>query len=634
MSTEIDYDIFISHASEDKDSLARPLSNALSRKGLLVWFDEQVLKLGDSLQSRIDDGLARSRIGVVILSKHFFKKQWTKKELNGLFALSVGKGRRIIPVWHEISIQTVLENSPMLADSLAIQSTHGVEAISDAILSLAYPPRWNAQLVEIGNAAQIKRLISSGDLVQALERTTRLANIDGASLPMTTRSMLEGVQIIHAGLLMSIGNTDEASDYVHAMLMRMGEGALLPPYRLAFQLLADSLSGKPNLKTDAALIAPSAFSVPGMPGSLDIVIVACSALFTTGHYGLVLKTLALASHLGKEGSGVSSQYHWLELESLWMKEDYEGYILASSNLSERFSGNDPLERSLEASARVRRLRAQMYLMQWDEAILSQQELEHFATCDYPDVQSSVAWARAYKVYAQRRNGALVEAQFWAEQFLNNYAVPHRAEAHEEQIAYVLVESAYCARDQLDPVAVNAWIHRLDEFLMKRHGSSLHAERCYAWCALGDTFNNLGDFEKCLLVCETLESISTGLSIESKNARAMLPTLKAEALVGRFMLGVTSSRSELASAKALIDRALEISRTSKRLGTLAFINFLRMEMAKAAHNVLAAWELGGADWVYEEIMEALQANDNYHQDFLSFVEQTIDTYSTHIQACDV
>lgn len=63
-----EYDVFICHASEDKEEIARPLAEALSLKKLHVWYDEFTLKLGDSLRGTIDYGLANFRYGVVILS--------------------------------------------------------------------------------------------------------------------------------------------------------------------------------------------------------------------------------------------------------------------------------------------------------------------------------------------------------------------------------------------------------------------------------------------------------------------------------------------------------------------------------------------------------------------------------------
>jgi TIR domain len=51
------WDIFICHASEDKEAIARPLANALKQAGLDVWYDEFTLTLGDSLRRKIDYGL-------------------------------------------------------------------------------------------------------------------------------------------------------------------------------------------------------------------------------------------------------------------------------------------------------------------------------------------------------------------------------------------------------------------------------------------------------------------------------------------------------------------------------------------------------------------------------------------------
>ena len=53
---EVEYDLFISHASEDKDDFVRPLANALKSLGVKVWYDEFTLKIGDSLRGSIDRG--------------------------------------------------------------------------------------------------------------------------------------------------------------------------------------------------------------------------------------------------------------------------------------------------------------------------------------------------------------------------------------------------------------------------------------------------------------------------------------------------------------------------------------------------------------------------------------------------
>lgn len=103
------FDVFISHASEDKDNIARELSIMLERLGLSVWYDENTLMLGDSIRQRIDEGLKKSAYGVLILSKYFFEKHWTQKELAGLMALN----KKILPIWHNIGHTEVVEFSPI-----------------------------------------------------------------------------------------------------------------------------------------------------------------------------------------------------------------------------------------------------------------------------------------------------------------------------------------------------------------------------------------------------------------------------------------------------------------------------------------------------------------------------------------
>jgi len=55
------WDLFICHASEDKEEIVRLLVNALMNAGYKVWYDEFELKLGDSLRKSIDRGLSQSK---------------------------------------------------------------------------------------------------------------------------------------------------------------------------------------------------------------------------------------------------------------------------------------------------------------------------------------------------------------------------------------------------------------------------------------------------------------------------------------------------------------------------------------------------------------------------------------------
>jgi hypothetical protein len=135
------HDVFICHATEDKDSAARPVAKGLSSAGLSVWYDEFSLTLGDSLRRSIDRGLADSRYGVVILSPSFFKKNWPQAELDGLFAKEISGDKMILPLWHDLDRKDVLEKSPLLADRVAAKTSDGIDAVIEKILNVIEPER-------------------------------------------------------------------------------------------------------------------------------------------------------------------------------------------------------------------------------------------------------------------------------------------------------------------------------------------------------------------------------------------------------------------------------------------------------------------------------------------------------------
>jgi hypothetical protein len=133
--TEREFDVFISHASDDKDELVRPLAEALRASGLEVWYDEFELKLGDSLRRKIDAGIARARFGIVVLSEAFFAKHWTNYELDGIVNAQVTGKQVVLPLWHGVGHDEVSSFSPSLADKVAVDTaTRAVEEIASEIV--------------------------------------------------------------------------------------------------------------------------------------------------------------------------------------------------------------------------------------------------------------------------------------------------------------------------------------------------------------------------------------------------------------------------------------------------------------------------------------------------------------------
>ena len=164
------WDVFVCHASEDKDSFVHPLAVSLRRLGVEVWYDKFSLRLGDSLSRSIDDGLANSRFGVVVISPHFIGKAWPERELSGLVSREIDQGRVIIPIWHGVTRRQVLNFSPPLADKLAIRTEEYATAEDVAIQVLretrpdlyAKHPRSELERLATGEAIR--------DLQQELKR--------------------------------------------------------------------------------------------------------------------------------------------------------------------------------------------------------------------------------------------------------------------------------------------------------------------------------------------------------------------------------------------------------------------------------------------------------------------------------
>lgn len=132
------WDVFISHANDDKETVARPLATLLESKGLRVWLDEQQLKVGDSLSGKINDGLAFSQFGIVILSPAFFANDYPQKELQALLSRQTSQGRYILPVLHGLEHSELKSLAPLIADLLAISTSRGLEVVASELKRSAF----------------------------------------------------------------------------------------------------------------------------------------------------------------------------------------------------------------------------------------------------------------------------------------------------------------------------------------------------------------------------------------------------------------------------------------------------------------------------------------------------------------
>jgi hypothetical protein len=170
--------LFLSHASEDKDDLVRPLAERL-RADFNVWYDEYELVLGDSLLQKINEGLQKCDYGVVVLSQHFFAKRWPKAELDGLFALETNEKKVILPIWKDVTEDDVKAFSPILSGRLGVLYADGIERIISEIkraVGITERVRDLAQIKWKQRFASLDNDLSHQKAVEARNRTVEGVN--------------------------------------------------------------------------------------------------------------------------------------------------------------------------------------------------------------------------------------------------------------------------------------------------------------------------------------------------------------------------------------------------------------------------------------------------------------------------
>ena len=121
---ELQYDVFVSHAWEDKEDFVEEFIQELRDLEIRVWYDKRRIKWGDSMRAKIDEGLRKSRFGVAVLSPNYIAegKYWTKAELDGLFQMESVNGKTLLPIWHKLTKKEVMDYSPIIASKLAMNT--------------------------------------------------------------------------------------------------------------------------------------------------------------------------------------------------------------------------------------------------------------------------------------------------------------------------------------------------------------------------------------------------------------------------------------------------------------------------------------------------------------------------------
>jgi len=195
--------LFISHASEDKDSFVRPLAEAL-KVHFEVWYDEYKLTLGDSLLRKINAGLASSDYGVVVLSPAFFQKKWPQTELDGLYALEQETRKVILPIWKDIDAAGVRQYSPILAGRLAVPASDGIDRV----------------------VAEIKRAVDVSERSRELSQSDNLAlRLKKLALTLQTRKAADAKLWTPDGVRAIEAETEKLCQKIEKQFKVIGEGS-------------------------------------------------------------------------------------------------------------------------------------------------------------------------------------------------------------------------------------------------------------------------------------------------------------------------------------------------------------------------------------------------------------------------
>lgn len=188
-------DLFISHASEDKDDFVRPLANLLRQYGLDVWYDEFELRIGKSLSRSIDKGISDSNFGLLVLSKSFFKKNWTEYELRSLNSYEVNSGDILLPVWKDVTVKEVREFSPYLADKFALTTNGSIEDMALKIIEVCNPNLFS----KIHYKIRLDKILETAKIEKVDARELRAAPIRHLKL---NENLISRIRLIRSSLLL------------------------------------------------------------------------------------------------------------------------------------------------------------------------------------------------------------------------------------------------------------------------------------------------------------------------------------------------------------------------------------------------------------------------------------------------
>lgn len=123
-------DVFLCHAWDDRQGAAKDLHDLLEARGVKVWFSEKDIVLGTPFLREIDKGLAKSRVGVVLVTPNFLERIKGESIADKELSVLLHQGQ-LVPIIHGTTFEALREESPMLA------SRNGLSTVEDTMAEIA-----------------------------------------------------------------------------------------------------------------------------------------------------------------------------------------------------------------------------------------------------------------------------------------------------------------------------------------------------------------------------------------------------------------------------------------------------------------------------------------------------------------
>ena len=131
------FDVFVSHASANKEELVNELTTALGKLDISIWYDANILDWGDNWKLQINNGLKKCRFGIVVISPEFLGREWTEKELNELLHRQNETGQKVVlPLLYKMTVEEMKQQYPQLADFQARTINPG-DDLRDIVIDFA-----------------------------------------------------------------------------------------------------------------------------------------------------------------------------------------------------------------------------------------------------------------------------------------------------------------------------------------------------------------------------------------------------------------------------------------------------------------------------------------------------------------